>query len=103
VAYLSTSANIYAITRGHALLGIFIILEGIKLSLGILTEWPPFPSSLLSCLIFSALISHLSDPITVLCRLAKQRMLLVTYDRYWWSFDWTSGRVECLHAARADW
>lgn len=53
---------------------------------------------------FSApLISHLSDPITGPCRLAKQRMLPVTYDRYWWSFDWTSGRVGCLHVAGADW
>lgn len=38
-------------------------------------------------------ISHLSDPITGPRRLAKQRILSLSYDRYWWSFDWTSGRL----------
>lgn len=55
VAYLSTSANIYAITRGHALLGIFIISEGIKLSRyprGMTYTIPLFSAFL--CLIFSA-------------------------------------------------
>lgn len=93
IVQLLTSENIYAITQGHAPIGIFIISEERRgLSnpppsspppLGLRAKWRfPFPSVLFH-LIFPAFdISHLSDPITGPCRLAKQRMLPVTYDRY---------------------
>jgi len=81
VAYLSTSANIYAITRGHALLGIFIILEGIKLS--------RYPYEMAFVSLFSTFLSHFLrfdipsfGSYNGVVSTSQQRMLLVTYDRY---------------------